>query len=94
MKILKHARKKIQKHVKSNPGGTLFLLFMFPGFRRLISLQPVVLSVCLWFLQLMYKQNRQDASSLYHLMPETIDTQFAREQSEMLSEVRLSDAPP
>ncbi|MEQ2199782.1 hypothetical protein XENOCAPTIV_011729, partial [Xenoophorus captivus] len=45
---------------------------------------------CLCVLQLMYKQNqKKDASSLYHLMPETIDTQFVRQQTEMLSEVRL-----
>lgn len=39
-------------------------------------------------LQLKYKQSSQsDASSLYHQMPETIETLFAREQTEMLSQV-------
>lgn len=44
----------------------------------------------LWshLLQLKYKQSsKKDSSSLFHLMPETIDTQFARQQTEMLSEV-------
>lgn len=41
-------------------------------------------------LQLKYKQTlKKDSSSLYHHMPETIDTQFARQQTELLSEVRL-----
>lgn len=38
-------------------------------------------------LQLKYKQSLK--KDLYHLMPETIDTQFVRQQMEMLSEVWL-----
>lgn len=42
----------------------------------------------LFVLQLTYKQNQnKDASSFYHQLPETNDTQFARQQTELLSEV-------
>lgn len=43
-------------------------------------------------MQLKYKQS-SGTDSLYHLMPETIDTQFARQQMEMLSEVRQQLEP-
>lgn len=42
----------------------------------------------LFLSQLKYKQTlKKDSSSLYHLMPETMDTLFARQQTDMLSEV-------
>lgn len=41
--------------------------------------------------QLKYKQSlKKDASSLFHLMPETNDTMFHKQQTEMLSEVPQS----
>lgn len=47
-----------------------------------------------WFLlhfQVKYKGNMKTelSSSLYSLLPETAETQFVRELTEMLSEVRI-----
>lgn len=39
-------------------------------------------------MQLKYKQSSPaDSCTLFHLMPETLQTQFVREQTDMLSEV-------
>lgn len=57
-------------------------------------LHPDIKLSVLCVLQLKYKQSLKTDSSLYHHMPETLDTQFARQQTELLSEVRLYGMKP
>lgn len=49
------------------------------------------MKVCLFSLQIKYKGNvkTEISSSLYSLLPETTETQFVKELTEILSEVRL-----
>lgn len=47
--------------------------------------------LCLFVFQIKYKGNvkTEISSSLYSLLPETTETQFVKELTEILSEVRL-----
>lgn len=46
-----------------------------------------------FIFQVKYKENAKTelSSSLYSLLPETAETQFVRELTEMLSEVRMDE---
>lgn len=46
-------------------------------------------NICLWFLQAKYKEaSKKEANScLYHQLPETLETQHAKEATELQSQV-------